>query len=162
MTGLLGVRSVEVPMREALHAHSHLQDVGKKGLEGFALWAGVVHGAVFHVRSAIIPAQTGMRARGQVCVTVSAEELHRINVWLFNQGFTLIAQLHSHPTEAFHSDTDNAFPIATAVGSLSIVVPNFGAGKFALSRCAVYRLTFDGRWKQLSSADVSRLIIIVA
>jgi hypothetical protein len=70
---------------------------------------------------------------------------------------TLLAQIHSHPAEAYHSDTDDAFPIATAAGSLSLVIPDFAARPFALPECAVYRLSATGVWEKLSAWDVLSL-----
>lgn len=161
MTGLLDIRSVIVPRPLAVEAHAHLQRVGGQGLEGFVLWAGVRDGTTFRVSATHIPVQAGHRLAHGVCVTVDGEELHRLNVWLFEQRLTLAAQLHSHPGAAYHSDTDDAYPIATTLGALSIVVPNFAAGPFSLARCAVYRLQPDQGWVRLRPGEVERLITIV-
>src|SRR5206468_3625659 len=118
MKGFLGVDRVEVPRRCAVEAHAHLAAVGKRGHEGFALWVGRLDGSVFQVTATLIPKQVGHFVGGGVCVTVDGEELHRMNVWLHSQGLRLIAQLHSHPSEAYHSETDDAFPIATTEGCL--------------------------------------------
>lgn len=160
MTGFLGVRSVVVPKALAREAHQHLQRVGKLGLEGFALWAGVREAEVFRVRHTIIPAQSGLRSASGVCVRIDSDELHRLNVWLYEHQATLIAQLHSHPTAAYHSETDDAYPIATTVGSLSLVIPDFASQPFSLDRCAVYRLGATGRWVGVPRGDVSQLITL--
>jgi hypothetical protein len=82
-------------------------------------------------------------------------------VWLFENSMTLIAQLHSHPTEAYHSDTDDAFPIATTVGSLSIVIPDYAREPFSLIRSAVYRLIPDHGWVFMPPNEVTKLVTIV-
>src|SRR5258705_5579952 len=46
MSGLTDVRVVRVPRDFALQAHAHLQRVGTRGLEGFAVWAGSRDGDV--------------------------------------------------------------------------------------------------------------------
>jgi len=161
MTGLVKVQSVRVPRSLALDAHAHLQRVGMQGLEGFALWAGVREADTFDVRATLIPKQVGLRLEHGVCVTVGAEELHRLNVWLYEHQMTLVAQLHSHPTDAYHSDTDDVYPIATTIGSLSIVVPDFARQPFSLARCAVYRLMLRSGWTRLSTAEASQLVSIV-
>lgn len=161
MSGLLDVSSVQVPRPLALEAHAHLRDVGRRGLEGFALWAGTREGEIFRVERTLIPAQTGERTPRGVSVRIGPEELHRINVWLYQNKMSLIAQLHSHPTDAYHSETDDEFAVATAAGSLSLVVPDFAARPFSLESCAVYRLTPEGRWCMLSVVEYSRLITIV-
>jgi hypothetical protein len=131
--------------------------VGKSGHEGFALWAGNRVNHAFTVSNLVIPAQEGLRTSSGVCVRVEGDELHRINVWLFENELRLIAQIHSHPTDAYHSDTDDAFPIVTTEGGLSLVVPNFARGAPDLLTYAVFRL-LDGRWIELSDKSVSELL----
>jgi hypothetical protein len=158
--GLGHVNAVRVPRLCVEEAHAHLALVGRQGLEGFALWAGALAGDVFRVSDTIIPEQTGLRTDLGVCVTVDGRELHRINVWLHGRGLTLVAQLHSHPTEAYHSGTDDAYPIATTTGSLSLVIPDFAGAPFSLETCAVYRLLPPRGWVELSPEEVARLIVI--
>jgi len=160
VSGLASIQRLYVPSTLALEVHAHLAYTGDLGLEGFALWAGVAQEDTFLVQHAIIPAQHGLRSADGLCVTVDGAELHRINVWLFEHYLTLIAQLHSHPTEAYHSPTDDAFCVVTAVGCLSIVVPDFASQPFDLARCAVYRLTKHG-WLNLTSAEASKLIRMI-
>src|SRR5438067_2168734 len=100
MSSLASVETVKVPRRCVEEAHGHMALVGKSGLEGFALWAGVPEAGAFQVSDTIIPEQTGLRTDLGVCVTVDGRELHRINFWLYERRLTLVAQLHSHPTEA--------------------------------------------------------------
>src|SRR5688572_21317567 len=104
MKGLLEVTTIHVPVELALAAHNHLAQVGKQGAEGIALWAGVLEGEFFYVRETIIPVQTALFFDTGICATVNGTELHRINVWLYQHRMTLVAQLHSHPTEAYHSE----------------------------------------------------------
>jgi hypothetical protein len=158
--GFLDLTEVIVPASLAEYANGHLRRVGKDGNEGFALWAGERHGSIFYVTECIIPAQSGLRYEGGVCVRVEADELFRLNVHLYEAGLQLVAQLHSHPGDAYHSDTDDAFPIATVSGALSLVIPDFAREPFALDRCAVYRLLPARGWVGLSDEESSALIII--
>lgn len=160
MSGLADIDRVRVPLARALEAHAHLRRVGEHGSEGFALWAGTTDGTTFRVHETVIPVQRELRTGGGVAVVVDGDELHRLNLWLYEHRMTLIAQLHSHPSEAYHSPTDDAFPIATVVGSLSLVVPDFARAPFALGRCAVYRLAADGAWVGLAPAQARELIVI--
>lgn len=155
------VRTVLVPRQVVMDSHDHLQSVGRQRLEAFALWAGQhVDGKTFHVRHAIIPVQKNLRFDDGVCVTVDGAELHRINRWLFDNRMTLVAQLHTHPTDAYHSDTDDRFPIVTTFGGLSLVVPNFAQDSFSLVRCAVFRLLPPEGWVELTEAETAALIRI--
>jgi hypothetical protein len=158
--GFLDLEEVSVPRRVADEAQAHLRAVGENGFEGFALWAGVRSGQSFFVKEAIIPAQSGYRSAEGVCVYVGPEELHRINVWLYEHEMTLIGQLHSHPEEAFHSDTDDTFPIATTLGALSLVLPNYARRPFVLAECAIYRLMPTTGWTPMSRRAAARLISV--
>ncbi|QIN84646.1 hypothetical protein GBA63_19810 [Rubrobacter tropicus] len=160
MTGLTSVASVRVPRELALEAHDYLRRVGQHGAEGFALWAGELRNGVFLVTRTRIPEQRHLRTESGVLVLVEAEELFRTNMWLYREGLTLIAQLHSHPTDAYHSETDDAMPIVAAVGGLSLVVPYFARHPFSLADYAVYRLTPGEGWVELADEEVAALIVI--
>jgi hypothetical protein len=62
------------------------------------------------------------------------------------------AQLHTHPGDAFHSITDDQWPIISQPGFLSIVIPNFATGKPSLEEAWIGRLRSTGTWQQLASA----------
>lgn len=150
-----------VPRRFADAAQAHMRSVGLSGNEGFALWLGHRDGVRFDVDETLIPQQQGRRVGRGVCVTVDGDELFRINRYLYDTGRQLIAQLHSHPTEAYHSETDDTFPIATTAGAFSIVVPDFAVRPFALHDCAVYRLVPDQGWLELPLSAVRRVIQVI-
>lgn len=159
MIDLSQLSRISVPRGQANQAYEHLKAVGKNHVEGVALWAGTIQATTFHVSETIIPEQTSLRLPSGLLYLVDDDELHRINVWLHKNGLSLIAQLHSHPTHAYHSDTDDAYPIVTALGSLSIVVPNFARGPLSPDRWAVYRLTRQG-WTGLDAAQAARLVVV--
>ena len=152
--------SVRVPRELALGAHDYLRRVGQHGAEGFALWAGELQDDVFRVTRTRIPAQRHLRMKSGILVLVEAEELFRTNMWLYKEGLTLVAQLHSHPTDAYHSETDDAMPIVAAAGGLSLVVPYFARRPFSLTDYAVYRLMSEEGWVELASGEVAELIVI--
>lgn len=165
---LTDVSSIILPRRVASACQDHLASMGRHGLEGMVLWAGVQDGAGFEVREAIIPQQQGTRTEHGLLVTVGGDELHRLNLCLYRSGLRLVAQVHSHPGRAYHSDTDDQHAIATALGSLSLVVPDFAQAPFSVASCAVYRLSlrprwgFDKRphWAEVPPANAHRLIQI--
>jgi hypothetical protein len=154
------VKQLVVPQSIADETQKFLRAAGRLGNEGMVLWVGKGEDDLFHVTDLLIPKQKGIRTREGVCVVVDTDEMHRINVELFKSGLRLIAQVHSHPTHAYHSETDDEFAIATTVGCFSLVVPDFGARDFDLSECAVYRLSEVGQWQHLAPQRVKRLIDI--
>ena len=92
---------------------------------------------------------------------VEGEELHRINVWLYENKMKLIAQIHSHPSEAYHSEADDRFPIVDTYGGVSIVVPDFATGIITLNDWAIYRLSLNKTWDKLTNRQVNSLFLII-
>ena len=63
------------------------------------------------------------------------------------------AQVHTHPGEAFHSASDDRWPIVSQAGFLSIVIPDFARGNVSLTDAWIGRLQEDGSWGQVLVAD---------
>jgi len=63
------------------------------------------------------------------------------------------AQVHTHPGEAFHSATDDKWPIVSQEGFMSIVIPDFATGEISLENAWVGRLGGDGMWRRLGSPE---------
>ncbi|MCY4421283.1 MAG: hypothetical protein OXC42_08600 [Gammaproteobacteria bacterium] len=135
----------------------HLQDAGRDGNECFVLWSGVIESDCFICRTIHIPKQTAYQLPSGLCVRVEADELHRLNVWLYENDERLGVQVHTHPTEAYHSDTDDAFPMVTTLGGLSLVVPDFCQFGVRGQGTALYRLTKSG-WGGLSADDARQIL----
>lgn len=135
-----------------------LRDAGRDGCELFVLWTGVLSGNTFSIQTIHVPKQTSYKGKGGLCVRVDGSELHRLNRWLFENNEELGVQVHTHPTNAYHSETDDAYPIVTERGGISIVVPYFARDGVRGPRVAVYRLDDDG-W--VEQAEGSKLVRIV-
>jgi hypothetical protein len=58
-------------------------------------------------------------------------------------------QVHTHPHEAFHSETDDAFPIIHRSGFLSLVIPNFALGPVGFDDAYLTEIQPDGSWRQV-------------
>ena len=146
-----------VPKHIVQETDRHLRAAGLDQAECFVLWSGVRTLDHFVVKTAHVPRQTAYRLQEGLCVRVDGDELHRINVWLFQHQEQLGVQIHSHPTDAYHSDTDDTYPIVTIRGGLSIVVPDFCRDGLMGKHVAYYRLSSAG-WDELSSAEARRLL----
>ena len=122
-----------------------LSEAGGEGYERFAFWSGRPgDNGLFEVRALHVPQQVSYRTCHGLLVRVEGPELHRLNIWLFEHKQILAAQVHAHPTDAYHSDTDDAFPVVTIDGGLSIVVPNFCRQGLISPGTVIYRLCPDG------------------
>jgi hypothetical protein len=158
MTDIASIIRVDVPVRVTEESNAHLREMGRSRMEGFCLWAGMRLDDVFKVSHCIVPRQTAYRTTEGVFVRVDEEGLHELNVWLYENGVNLIAQLHSHPTEAYHSELDDTFPITTQIGSFSLVIPDFASQPFDLQNCAVYRLSGSSEWRFLPHEEARQII----
>lgn len=157
---LLSARFI-VPRGVTEFTDKALRAAGRRRYEAFVLWSGVLQESSFVVRNAHAPEQTAYRSNDGVCVRVDGVELHRVNVWLYEHSEMLGVQVHSHPADAFHSDTDDSYPIATTAGALSIVVPDFGRRGVRGAGVAVYR--FDAkRWNRLGPHAQGELLTFEA
>ncbi len=134
-----------------------LQRFGAEHLEGLVLWLGDVEADRAHVLQAMVPEQEAISSEEGVGYFVSGETLFKLNQSLSTSGLRLIAQIHSHPGEAYHSDADDRYAIVTADGGLSLVVPDFGKAPADPTAWAVYRLS-NGQWQELSSQQARTLL----
>jgi len=118
------------------------------GFEGFVLWAGeLTDERSFRFLSAIIPDQEAMMTKNGLLVTVSGEALFEVNKAVHERKEILGAQVHTHPTNAYHSSTDDAFPMVTLLGALSVVIPDFAVNAPKdIESWAWYRLSRKGKW----------------
>jgi hypothetical protein len=62
-------------------------------------------------------------------------------------------QIHTHPRRAFHSRTDDAYPIIHQPGFLSLVIPDFAMGVVGFERAYLAEIGDDGRWREVAVAD---------
>lgn len=124
-------------------ARHFFEDRGAQGHEGTAMITGPPAPRL------VIPDQTAHRfPGGGVAVEVTPKGQMQLAVAL-GPDERYAARIHSHPDEAFHSPTDDANPVLTYVGALSVVVPFYGLGlRGGLEACAVFRRTPTG-WDEL-------------
>ena len=58
-------------------------------------------------------------------------------------------QVHTHPFEAFHSATDDAYPLLFDTGFLSLVIPNFASGPIGFDDAYLAEIQPDGSWGEV-------------
>lgn len=157
--GLLDVREFRIPRRVLDPTLEHLGDAGRRRREAFVAWGGViVGGRTLEFRSVHRPDQHADATPHGLLVAVDGAALHRLNAAVYGRGEILAGQVHTHPGEAYHSSTDDHFPIVTILGALSLVVPDFArAGRAASGRWAWYRLAGYGRWTR---AGAETLLVV--
>jgi hypothetical protein len=80
---------------------------------------------------------------------VTAGWLNQTWVALARGERTIRAQVHTHSGPAFHSASDDGFPVVQQAGFLSLVLPNHARGD-DLSGAYLTRLGTDGRWHAIT------------
>jgi hypothetical protein len=155
-------RRVVVPREYVLETLDALQLAGEEGLEALVLWLARFRGPDAVVTTVWQPEQESGRAREGLHLHVGGRELARLNEDLYRTSQTLLAQVHSHPLLAYHSEIDAARPIVTEEGSFSIVVPFLGLLSLSdLTGCAVYQI-HDGTFVRLAPSQADRLFALGA
>jgi hypothetical protein len=149
---LADVEQFQVPATIVEQTEATLRRAGAEGYEAFVLWSGRQNGRLFDVRTVHVPKQDSYRLKSGLCVRVDGEELHRLNVWLYEAGEIMAIQVHAHPDEAYHSETDDTYPIVATLGGVSVVAAEFCRAGLFTSSTAIYRLYPDG-WSE-QSADL--------
>ena len=67
------------------------------------------------------------------------------------------AQVHTHPRDAFHSETDDNWPIVRLEGFLSLVIPNFAAGPVSFEDSYLAEIDTSGQF--IECAPSQRLLV---
>jgi hypothetical protein len=128
-------------------ARAFFEDRGMFGLEGTAMIKANSAGSGLEL---VVPHQDAFRdAHGHVSVQVPRKGQMDLALAL-GVDEIYVVRIHSHPGDAFHSAADDANPVISYEGGISIVVPFFGLGlRRGLEACAVYVLRDGGRWVEL-------------
>lgn len=155
MPGLQAIERFRLPLSVLDETIALLQAAGRGGNEGFVLWSGVRDGRALAVRRALWPDQSPHRTSDGLLVYVDGHVLQEVNKLCFAQGEIVAAQVHTHPTDAYHSDTDDHYPLVSLKGSLSVVIPDFAVeGWVGRNRWAWYRLAGEAQWERVDSSVV--------
>ena len=145
------VRKLAVSEEIVAATLEHLQTTGRCGCEEAALWGGHFSAdGVGAVTTLYLP--DTVVARGLVKIEdpqVLAALIDEVDA---REEF-LLAQVHSHPGEAFHSDLDDEGAICGDVGFLSLVVPDYARDLPPIADWATFELT-GGGWRDVRSGTL--------
>lgn len=145
--GLTAVERFVLPRSVLTLTLDVLASAGRRGLEGIVVWTGVLEAEVrrFRFTRVVAPEQTAYRTPDGLLVLVSGEALFGLNRDAYARGEIVAGQAHSHPGDAYHSETDDHLAIVTLLGAISLVVPDFASG---ISERGWFwaRLTHSGQW----------------
>ena len=156
------LRNYVIPRHVLERTREFLSERGERGVEGVVLWLGeIVDDDTGSVIAAYVPEQITHRSELGVAVEVTKEGLTRLITGLPDGVFVLI-RVHSHPTDAFHSDLDDDNMLISHANAISIVVPDFAREPIVLERCSVNELRHDAGWVELDPDEVRGRFRVVA
>ena len=148
------LRNYLIPQRVLQQTREFLRERGEHGVEGVVLWLGeIVDDETGSLLAAYVPEQVAIRSELGVAVEVTREGLTRL-ITSLPAGVFVLVRVHSHPTNAFHSDLDDTNMLISHTNAISIVVPDFAREPIVLEHCSVNELRHGVGWVELDPAAV--------
>ncbi|MCI0590815.1 MAG: Mov34/MPN/PAD-1 family protein [Gammaproteobacteria bacterium] len=123
--------------------------------EGLVFWGGVVGGVGEILVTSLLVLNHAPQG-GAVRPTL--EEMRAVLHALQARDEKLVAQVHTHPGEAFHSLGDSQSPASFHPGYISIVIPHFGQDVRSLTHCSVYE--YQDEFVALVQSDIVNRFVI--
>lgn len=130
-----------------------LQEAGHRETECVVLWLACRPADDALVVEAYRPEQIAEHDR----FIIPRDAMRALMRHVRDDRLSLLAQVHSHPEEAFHSWVDDREAIVRHNGALSIVAPYFGHDLTAESfsdACAFFTLNSADRWVKLPASEI--------
>jgi hypothetical protein len=153
--------SYVVPRMVLADSRCYLAGPGRRGFEAVVVWIGRPLGAGrAEVLAAIRPAQEAIRTEDGVSVRIPPDAISEL-ISALPEGTAVLARLHTHPAEAYHSLLDDTNMLLAHRGAISIVVPDFARAPIELGRCSVNVLEDQCGWRELSTAEVAERFEVV-
>jgi proteasome lid subunit RPN8/RPN11 len=138
--------TVATPVWEA--TLDHVRRCGDGRRECVVYWVGPADqtGVVDRVVHPVHRATAGYYELDDAWVTKFWLELAR-------SGATVRVQVHTHAFSAFHSATDDKWPLVHVPGFLSLVIPNFGLGPLHADELFLVEIDDAGRWRRVDPQE---------
>jgi hypothetical protein len=153
------VKKTSIDVRLLKRTIDELKKAGHDGFERLVLWLGRIGGDECHVIEVFSPPQEATGDSFWIDESAMQSVLQHLRL----NRLAIVAQVHSHPYEAFHSPADDTWAIVRHLGALSVVVPNF-ALKTTIesfsSDAAVYELTSQNMWRRISRRQFSMMFTV--
>lgn len=140
--------SIPQPIIDATAAY--LKQYGVQDCEGIAYWAGSVGANRSVAVQTLVLVNHEPQGAG---VRVTREEARKLVRVLAEFDLKLLAQVHSHPGDAFHSHGDDEHATSFHEGFVSAVVPRYATDDTSLYDWAVHEYQ-DGEFVRVPPAEV--------
>jgi hypothetical protein len=134
-----------------------LKQSGRRNSEGIVLWLGNRATPVSSVTHVFQPIHTAAAD----FFHIPKEGMAHLMEFMGDKCVSVLAQVHSHPREAFHSQADDRWAIVRHLGALSLVLPDFArdatVGNF-MELAATFQLNAKNQWVQVPRYDLADLL----
>lgn len=140
MTGKLEVNPAAI--EETLRS---LKQSGRRNSEGIVLWLGRRTEPVSTVSRVYQPIHTA----ASDFFHIPRQGMASMLAFMGDNNVSVLAQVHSHPREAFHSQADDRWAIVRHLGALSLVLPDFASHATIenfMQLAATYQLDDRNQW----------------
>jgi hypothetical protein len=148
------LRRFTVPRQVLADTRTMLAESGDHGLEAIVVWIGrPADDEHAEVLWAVRPRQFAYRSEDGLAVEVRPDDLLEL-IRSLPEGTAILARVHTHPSEAYHSALDDTNMLISHQGAVSVVVPAFARDPIELERCSVNVLDHDRGWLELTSSEI--------
>jgi len=123
------------------------------------LWLGRKEGSVQRIVEVYRPIQDSAIDYFEIPREGMAALMQRLR----EQGLFVVSQVHTHPSEAFHSPADDRWAIVRHVGALSVVLPHFAKSTTLanfLQQSVFFELNASNKWNKISPPALKRRLRI--
>ena len=74
------------------------------------------------------------------------------------KALTVVADVHTHPGDAFQSHSDRTNPMVAREGHIAIIIPNFSAPPVDLTKVGIFEYRGSHEWHDRSASRVGRYL----
>lgn len=144
---------VVVPATLLSETFDHFQQCGRGQRECHVLWL-----SAWDDPNTITRVVRSTHDANAVGYQVDGDWLNKFWLELAETGHGVRVQVHTHAHDAFHSSSDDTFPIVHTPGFLSLVIPDFGTRPPSLDGSFLAEIAPTGDW--ISLVPTEKIAII--
>jgi len=148
------IHAVHVPSTIFKKTVENFRQAGLDHKESIAYWTGKLEEQRAVIKHVIFADDYQEFNNEELFAQMPLSATLKIGELIHQQNEILIAQVHSHPFEAFHSFIDDQNPISHRIGFFSIVVPFFGENVTNLLSCKTFEYLGNSKWNELKDNEL--------
>lgn len=138
----------------------YLHQSGLHHSEGVVLWLGQRNAQ----RSTVTHVYQPIHSAAADFFHIPREGMAHLMRYMDEHTVSVVAQVHSHPHEAFHSQADDRWAIVRHLGALSLVLPDFARDANStnfMDLAATFRLNASNQWVRVTQYEIGEHLEVV-